>query len=195
MKKIFDVVRRKILYGGDPRIHVLKKLPRDGVCAEIGVWKGEFSSSILSVTAPKELNLVDPWIFREEYPDRMYGGKIATNQKDMDEIFEGVRARFAEHPEVCIHRGASNEVLNRFEDGYFDWIYIDGNHYYEYVLEDLRVGYEKLKNGGFLVGDDYNWGAEEGFPVRRAADQFLDENKESASLRVYDSQYVIRKSE
>ena len=35
-----------------------------------------------------------------------------------------------------------------------DFIYIDGNHKYKYVLEDLTKWYNKLKTGGIIVADD-----------------------------------------
>ncbi|QGM22381.1 hypothetical protein GJ672_09030 [Spiribacter sp. 2438] len=148
VKNVVSSVGRKILHGGDPRMYVLRKMPKGSVCAEIGVWKGQFSRSILDVTDPKELHLVDPWAFQDEYPDRMYGGKEAKGQKDMDDIFEAVKTAFAEDEAVHVHRGSSKDVLISFEDETFDWIYVDGNHYYGYVLEDLRLSYEKIKKGG-----------------------------------------------
>ena len=38
---------------------------------------------------------------------------------------------------------------------YFDWIYIDGNHTYEYVKQDLEGYRPKVKPGGYMAGDDY----------------------------------------
>lgn len=49
----------------------------------------------------------------------------------------------------------SSEVVDMFEDGSIDFIFIDGNHSYEYVLEDLELYYPKVKNGGVITGDDY----------------------------------------
>lgn len=55
-----------------------------------------------------------------------------------------------------------------FPSDSLDWVYIDGNHEYEHVIADLEVFYRKLKSGGILAGDDYDWGEARGCPVRRA---------------------------
>lgn len=109
------------------------------VCAEIGVWKGEFSARIRRRTAPRELHLIDPWRFLPEYPERLYGGRVARSQRDMDRIFQDVRARFGDVPDVIVHRGASADVLPTFDDDHFDWVYVDGNHAYAFVLADLEM--------------------------------------------------------
>ncbi|MBT6097750.1 MAG: hypothetical protein HN582_13185 [Marinovum sp.] len=43
------------------RLRMLAQMPKNGRCAEIGVWNGGFSGAILDVTRPKELTLIDPW--------------------------------------------------------------------------------------------------------------------------------------
>ena len=68
------------------RQELLHLMPKGGVCAELGVWKGDFSQRILDVTSPRELHLVDPWQFQPEFPHRWYGGSAASGQIDMDAI-------------------------------------------------------------------------------------------------------------
>lgn len=167
-------------------------MPRSSVCAEIGVWKGDFSKCIQKITSPKTLHLIDPWEFQNEFPERMFGGAVAKNQLDMDRIYEGVRKRFNNYTNVIIHRGKSERVLPEFKDAYFDWVYIDGNHYYEYVINDLRICLSKVKPGGIIAGDDYTWGEQEGFPIKRAIHDFIRENNLEDNLQILDSQFMIK---
>lgn len=55
---------------------VLRHVPRESTCAEIGVYKGEFSARILKVARPRRLHLIDPWHFEPspEYAQSWYGG-------------------------------------------------------------------------------------------------------------------------
>ena len=39
-----------------------------------------------------------------------------------------------------------------------DWIYVDGNHLYEFVRADLELSLRKARRGGFITGDDYQDG-------------------------------------
>lgn len=164
----------------DHRQQLLERMPRAGACAEIGVWKGDFSQRILDVTAPSRLLLIDPWEFQGEFPNRMFGGKVAKSQADMDAIHDAVADRFADRPEVVLRRGYSSDILTGLEDESLDWIYIDGNHYYDFVLEDLRMSWQKVRAGGFVAGDDYTWqpgddAPEHEFPVRDAVSDFMRE--------------------
>ena len=115
----------------------------------------------------------------------------AKNQKDMEIIFREVQKSFRKYDNVIINRGYSNKILLDFPDSYFDWIYIDGNHEYEFVLQDLSLGFLKLKPNGFLVGDDYNWKPEKNYPVKRAVKYFLKLNGLDDKLKVIGSQFII----
>ena len=145
----------------DARSTLLSKMKKHSVCAEIGVWKGRFSKNILDAMKPKMLHLIDPYKYQPEFGPRLYGGKVAKSQEDMDEIFEATKKRFARFRNVTFHRDFSNKTSTQFEDAYFDWVYIDGNHAFEYVLEDLELYFPKVKSGGFLTGDDFSWSPSE----------------------------------
>ncbi len=80
-----------------------------------------------------------------------------------------------------------------FKDNYFDWIYVDGDHSYEFVKKDLELFFPKVKSGGYITGDDYVWwGPFLGFGVKKAIDQFLGAGLvEKVSIK--NGQYILRK--
>ena len=176
------------------RLRVLNAAPKHGICAEIGVWKGDFSRRILQWCRPRELHLIDPWLFAADFPERWYGGAIARSQQDMDAIMDAVVSRFSANPSVRVHRGKSHDIVEQFPDEYFDWIYIDGNHSYEAVLDDLQTWHRKVKCGGVIGLDDYDWRDESRqLSVRAAIAKFVDTTKVQAAKAV-QGQFLIRKA-
>jgi hypothetical protein len=177
---------------GSGRSFLLEWLPKGAVGAEIGVWRGEFSKGLLRAAEPRELHLVDPWKFVPSFPSRWYGGMEAKSQADMDAIFAEVQDQFRTNPAVHILRKPSLEAAEAFPNGKFDWVYIDGDHSEEAVLNDLRSWAPKLKRGGLLVGDDFQWRDEAGdFSVRRAVLRFVDERKLPLKF-VVNGQFAIQ---
>lgn len=177
------------------RKRLLRALPPGTVGMEIGVHLGDFSQRMLDQVAPRELHLVDLWEHRPEpaYSGARYGARAVGGAAEMEERFARVQARFAGPVAagvVTIHRGYSDAVLEQFPDGYFDWIYIDGNHFYEYVRRDLELAATKVRAGGLITGDDYGpLGWWEG-GVTRAVDEFVAA-RPSTELRIFGDQYLI----
>jgi len=189
LSKIYGfVIRRK-----DPRIALLELMPKNSVCLEIGVWKGALSKLILKVVKPQKLYLIDPWTFQAEFKERWYGGALAENQVDMDEIYNDVLNKFGKYENVIINRDYSEKVVIKFKDNYFDWIYLDGNHEYEFVKKDLELYLPKLKPGGYIVGDDYLWGEQYGYPVKKAINEFENQGL-IKRVEIKDSFFVFNKS-
>ena len=56
---------------------------------------------------------------------------------------------------VCQGRSDSKELLDKFENKYFDYIMIDGAHEYDAVLDDMENWWPKLKDDGVMFGDDF----------------------------------------
>jgi len=51
--------------------------------------------------------------------------------------------------------GRSEDICNEIQDGYYDIIFIDGDHTYEGVKQDYENYVKKLKPGGQLMFHDY----------------------------------------
>lgn len=196
IKRVYKKIQRTLFQGSNPRNVLLKRMPKNSICAEIGSWKGDFSQRILSVTKPEKLFLIDPYKYVSEYSNAWYGG-FAGGQEKMDEIYSMVISRFKDEinrNRLEIIRCDSREALNNFKDESLDWVYVDGNHTYEFVMEDLRNCWSKVKTGGYITGDDYHvpgwW--EDG--VTRAVDNFIEERKNSiGEIVILKNQFIIEK--
>jgi hypothetical protein len=201
MRSLTRLKRRvhRVLHPTAPRPRrqrLLDRLPKGAACAEIGVWKGDFSERILDVVRPARLHLIDPWqaVADEGYEGALYGGQLEEGQAEMDALYAEVLHRFARERRegvVEVHRLSSAEAAERFHDGEFDFVYIDGNHRYEFVKADLEAYAPKVRPGGFLAGDDYGvegwW--EDG--VTRAVDEFVRSGA-AAEVIVEDGQFLLR---
>jgi hypothetical protein len=170
------------------RIFLLREIPKNSVCAEIGTYDGDFAKKILYFTNPKKLHLIDPWVdsWHHETP----------SQDKMNDRYQNVLKLFNREinlGQVAINRGYSHEVCNNFEDNYFDWIYIDGNHQYEFVKKDLELYYPKIKMGGFITGDDYygegNWWQDD---IKKAVDEFIA-TKVVKLIMIKNGQFLLKK--
>ena len=186
-RKISALFRR-----GDYRGFLLRKLPKYSIGCELGVWKGDFSREIIRIVNPKRLYLIDPWLFQPEFPGTFYGGGGAKTQKDMDDIFDSVKNSFSGRNNVRIIRKKTEELFDEIEEGELDWVYIDGNHKFEYVLNDLRVFSRKVKEGGIICGDDYDRGPTP-HAITEAVKEFLLENT-CTLLWVKDNQFFLQKN-
>jgi predicted O-methyltransferase YrrM len=56
---------------------------------------------------------------------------------------------------ATIMREFSMDVLDEFEDGSLDFIFIDGNHNFDYVVMDLVCWAKKVRDGGLIALHDY----------------------------------------
>lgn len=136
-----------------PSVMMAKKMEKDGIFVEIGTWEGGFSRALLSYTQCKKLYCVDPYkhFSNNEYPD----GMNLLSQEQFDTKFATTRKALQEFGDrVEMVRLESSEAVTKFADESLDYVYIDGNHDYRYVLNDIKLWYPKVKKGGFLCGDD-----------------------------------------
>lgn len=180
-------------YYGASRQEVINLISEGDVCAEIGVYKGDYANEMLE-KGPSKLHLIDPWKSITDVPARWH----AAPQSDMDSIKSSTIDRFSSASSVEISEKFSVDAVEDFEDAYFDFIYIDANHSYEYVKRDLDNWWPKLKSGGFLCGNAYQNNAYQvevlDFGVVPAVDKFVQGNLSSIkSFRTIEAQYIIEK--
>lgn len=163
---------------------LLQQIPKGSNCAEIGVFKGTFSKKILQIVKPRKLYLIDPWRNSDD-PSLKNSWYANSSKNDMQKIHMQVIKNFKnkiDSGEIEVQRGFSSQVLSGHADDSFDFIYIDGDHRFESVLEDLRLSAAKVRQGGYIGLDDYALGSWWGDGVIRAVNIFLGE--ESTSFRI-----------
>ena len=54
-----------------------------------------------------------------------------------------------------MHQAMTTEAVREFDDGYFDFIYVDATHSYKDSKADVESWWPKLRVGGVMAGDDY----------------------------------------
>lgn len=105
---------------------------KDLVGAEIGVAEGYNAESILETLNIKKLFLIDPTRFVKAVKTRL--------------------SRF--NVELVFLQKTSEEAVNDVTEP-LDFVYIDGNHNYDFVSRDIHFYYPLVKKGGVLGGHDY----------------------------------------
>jgi hypothetical protein len=136
------IVNLKILLD---RYKLLELLPKNAIAAEIGVDEGIFSKRLILSTKPKKLHLIDSWA-----SDRFSESKLDSIKKRFrGQIESGI---------IVINRGDSLEELGKFEDHYFDWVYLDTTHDYKSTKLELKLLERKVKKDGIIAGHDYTDG-------------------------------------
>ena len=185
----FNGVHWRLANNWFPHVDINEFKDRPIKYLEIGAFYG---ANIISVAntygAHKDTKLycVDPWLDYNEYPE--YKGQ----QPHIYDSFLGNIERSGQKEKIVIRRGYSNTEVPKFDDDFFDMIYIDGNHEPEYVLEDAVLCFRKLKVGGIMIFDDYGWGGPD--LTQRGIDGFLAGYwKRINNLGLRDSQMFLRK--
>lgn len=150
-------------------------LPRQGVGAEIGVFRGAFSRVLFAQADPRRLYLVDPWenSARPEHAKSLYANGGAN---DMRRIHADIVRTFAAAPyagRVEVVRSASAAWLAGQPDASLDFVYIDGDHALDAVRQDIALSVAKVRPGGVIALDDYAFGQWWGDGVVRAVHEAL----------------------
>ncbi len=162
------------------RIVVLKNLiPRNSRIAEIGVAKGNFSRQLHKQLRPLHMTLIDPWEFQNR-PDYIVDGTNVSDDEG-DRRYNQISSYFSDNDivgqtDVSIVRGYSQDEVSRFEDGFFDLVYVDAMHTYEAVKQDLFDYARTVRDGGIIAGHDFTnslVAKRKKFGVIEAVDEFL----------------------
>jgi predicted O-methyltransferase YrrM len=120
---------------------------------EIGTFYGIHAIQVSEkLTNPdSKIYCIDPWKDYDEYTE--YKGE----QNKIWNAFNENLSKCPERNKFEIYRGFSENIVPTFSDNYFDIIYVDGNHETEYVYRDGCMSFQKLKKGGYIIFDDYDW--------------------------------------
>lgn len=117
--------------------------------AEVGVADGRYSRLLCETIPGLRLRCVDPWT---PYAGNTRGGPIEQH----DANYQIARERLAPYaPAVTMVKSYSLDAARDVPLGALDFVYIDGNHSFDYVMEDIIVWSRRVRSGGIVAGHDY----------------------------------------
>ncbi len=151
---------------------IKKNLNENSIVVEIGSFAGV--STELFTLHCKKVYSIDPYI-----------GYV---QLDIDVVSSGEKQfieRMKNYNNVIKIKKKSLDAVNDFEDNSLDCVYIDGEHNYTSVYNDIKYWLPKIKEGGVICGHDYTLIDE----VRKAVeDHFKVDDIETYS----DSSFLVK---
>ena len=119
-------------------------VPPNGKMVEIGVFDCDFCSLNMRNFEKK--------FTKNEYPTYIAIDILVTpTLRSHIKEWSTVRPNF----QFKMGRSDSEEVLNSIDDGSLDVVYIDANHEFNFVRNDIQMWRKKLKAGGLFAGHDY----------------------------------------
>mgnify|MGYP001172125535 CR=1 FL=1 len=76
---------------------------------------------------------------------------------------------------ITLIKGNSNLILKKIDMSKIDYVFLDGGHEYNTVINDLNNCKEVIDNNGTVLCDDYDLGYAPG--VKKAIDEFVKKNE------------------
>lgn len=121
--------------------------------AELGVYKGDFAARLLkSCDSIEKYYMVDPW-------RHLDGWNKPANKADntFEKFLTETKSKtdFASNKRIIL-RGKTTEVIEKIPNDELDFAYIDGDHTLKGISIDLIRLFPKIKDGGWIGGDDFS---------------------------------------
>jgi len=118
---------------------------------EIGVQRGGFGEQMCKTIPGLKYYGVDSWTDYAGYRDI---NASRQGQEGYDKIYQESIDRLSPYDATLIRKW-SIDASKDFEDGSLDFVYIDGNHEFLHVTEDIACWSKKIRKGGIIAGHDY----------------------------------------
>jgi hypothetical protein len=149
------------------------------VGVEIGTAKGDNALSILQELSIKKLFLIDPYTSYVE----------GDQQVSFEETLVTARKKLSQFHQAIFIRKVSEDAVKDVDES-LDFVYIDGNHSYEYVKNDIALYYPLVKAGGVIGGHDYVPYHDPG--VFQAVNEFVQERGRLGFYAVLPDWWVVK---
>lgn len=153
--------------------NILNRRSLLGEGAEIGVHRGYFSNIILKNWKGRKLYSVDPWTtFTDILSDERWNREFAAQEENFS-VAREILGMYGKRSSIL--KMTSSEASEKFEDNQLDFVYIDAQHNFDAINEDIHLWYPKIRSGGILSGHDYLDGVvnDIDFRVKSAVDRFV----------------------
>lgn len=116
---------------------------------EIGCYAGGSTNIFAKSGKFSKIIVVDPWKNGYDKND------IASKQMEMAKVESIFDDNLLWCNFIIKMKMTGDEAIDKVEDSSLDLVYIDGDHRYEAVMNDILKWSKKVKKGGYISGHDY----------------------------------------
>jgi hypothetical protein len=116
--------------------------------AEIGVWDGKFSEILCQELPKTKIYSIDPWEF---YP--LY--KNFRKPWMFEPTYQKTKEKLSQYPNSEIIRKKSLDAVKDFADDSLDFVFIDADHRFQFITNDIAEWSKKVRSGGIISGHDF----------------------------------------
>jgi len=120
--------------------------------AEIGALEGNFSEILCRELPETKIYSIDPWEF---YPVH----KNFRKEWMYEPIYQRAKERLSKYPNSMIIRKKSMDAVKDFEDESLDFVFIDADHRFQFITNDIAEWSKKVRHGGIISGHDFAEGS------------------------------------
>lgn len=126
--------------------------------AELGVWQGRTYMHLLKKFPALDLTGVDLYEAQPDNtgPETWVSGENG-HEWNHEKYYKNVTRFAAKRTNARILRMTTTEAASHVEDESLDFVFIDADHSYEGVVNDIRHWAPKVKKGGAVMGHDIDW--------------------------------------
>ncbi|MGD9276367.1 MAG: class I SAM-dependent methyltransferase [Candidatus Pacearchaeota archaeon] len=117
------------------------------VGAEIGVLKGQYSELLCKTIPGLKMYCIDKW---KKYPTY----RDFRSQDTLDE-YERVARKVLARYDCIIMKAWSMDAVKVIDDSSLDFVWIDANHEFQQVTNDIAEWSKKVRPGGIVAGHDF----------------------------------------
>lgn len=142
------------------------------LAVELGSWLGKSTRYILKAAPNAQIVSIDHW-----KPSHKWFDNNIERKKYEDYVYETFLYNCWDYKDRLIPlKSKTLDGLQEIHDLGLnpDFIYIDADHYFSPVLADIYKSITLFPEAQ-IVGDDWNWGKEKGYPIRKAAQVIANE--------------------
>jgi predicted O-methyltransferase YrrM len=129
------------------KTHIIPFVCKNPNVLEVGSFEGNSALFWIEEMKPKHISCIDT-----------FEGSIEHSSDEVKNLFETFNINTKEFQDkeiMTVYQGKSHDIMPTLEKNSFDFIYIDGSHIGSDVIEDAILAHKLIKDGGYILFDDY----------------------------------------
>ena len=167
------------------------KFPENGIVIEVGSWLGKSAIFMAEQIAKRGIKVkfdcIDIWEYTDDDPFYL---DLIKKHGNVYNVFLDNISDCGCNDLINPIKMESHIAADLYDNESVDFVFIDANHHYDFVMRDIECWYPKVKSGGVIAGHDYDQNHN---GVIKAVSEFFGPNKINKQYDVSGNCWIYNK--